>query len=149
MVPFTNRIWYHFPYQYGTIFPINMVPFSIAIWYHILLGFRPYWKSIRLSPVSKISLFQSQKGFSCFAPVVREGFWSPRITRKTRKRTASVGNNTMNTRRCVDLFVTQGLRPRKANASATYVKMWLRHGGEWLLPCDESKIHHSSFIIHH
>ena len=33
-----------------------------------------------------------------------------------------MGNNTMNTRRCVDLFVTQGLRPRKANASAKHVK---------------------------
>ncbi len=29
----------------------------------------------------------------------------------------------MNTRRCVDLFVTQGLRPRKANASAKHVKI--------------------------
>ena len=33
-----------------------------------------------------------------------------------------VGNNTMNTRRCIELFVTQGLRPRKANASAKHVK---------------------------
>ena len=43
-----------------------------------------------------------------------------------------MGNNTMNTRRCVALFVTQGLRPRKANASAKHVKgcRWgeLNHG---------------------
>jgi hypothetical protein len=41
----------------------------------------------------------------------------------------------MNTRRCVDLFVTQGLRPRKANASAKHVKVWLRHGGECKWGC--------------
>ena len=46
-----------------------------------------------------------------------------------------MGNNTMNTRRCVALFVTQGLRPRKANASAKHVKVWLRHGGECKWGC--------------
>ena len=123
MVSFTIWIWYHFPRQYGTIFSFKMVPFSIAIWYHILLGFRPYWKSRLLICLFKISLFQSQKGYGCFTPVVRGRFWSPRKNRKRRqKRSVSVGNNTMNTRRCVDLFVTQGLRPRKANASAKHVK---------------------------
>ena len=69
MVPFTNRIWYHFPYQYGTIFSFNMVPFSIAIWYHILSRFRPYRKSIRPIVIFKISLFHLQKGYS--SPAVR------------------------------------------------------------------------------
>ena len=57
MVPFTKRIWYHFPWQYGTILPINMVPFSISIWYHFLLGFRPYWKSRRIICFFKTTLF--------------------------------------------------------------------------------------------
>ena len=30
MVPFTNRIWYHFLHQYGTIFYRNMVPYSFT-----------------------------------------------------------------------------------------------------------------------
>ena len=77
MVPFTKRIWYHFPWQYGTIFSINMVPFSITIWYHILFGFRPYWKTVRLRPVFKISLFQSQKGYSYFVPLIRGGILEP------------------------------------------------------------------------
>ena len=132
MVPFANRMWYHFPYQYGTIFPINMVPFSIAIWYHILLGFRPYWKWIRLICLFKIILFQSQKGYGYFAcwelnqKDMRPSTtcWETRRTR--RKKDCMWGFNTMNTRRCVALFVTQGLRPRKANASAKHVKdcMW-------------------------
>ena len=31
MVPFTKRIWYHFPNQYGTIFYRNMVPYSFRV----------------------------------------------------------------------------------------------------------------------
>ena len=41
--------------------------------------------------------------------------------RRGGRRTAR-GINTINTRRCVELFVTLGLRPRKANASAKHVK---------------------------
>ena len=38
------------------------------------------------------------------------------------RRTDSVGNNTKNTKRCVELFVTLGLRPQKAYASAKHVQ---------------------------
>ena len=50
------------------------------------------------------------------------------------------GNNTKNTRRCVELFVTLGLRPRKANASAKHVKgyrwgvaapWWIETSDQW------------------
>ena len=59
--------------------------------------------------------------------------------RRLRRRTAR-GINTINTRRCVELFVTLGLRPRKANASAKHVKdcrwgvaapWWIETSGQW------------------
>ena len=51
-----------------------------------------------------------------------------RITQKGAARRTARGINTINTRRCVELFVTLGLRPRKANASAKHVNdcMWGR-----------------------
>ena len=106
MVPFTNRIWYHFPRQYGTIFSFNMVPFSSAIWYHILFGFRLYWKSIRLRPVFKISLFLLQKGFSCFVCGFRNHrdmrpsttCWERRrMTQKSAMRRTASGESTFTT----------------------------------------------------
>ena len=44
------------------------------------------------------------------------------MTQKGAARRTARGINTINTRRCVELFVTLGLRPRKANASAKHVK---------------------------
>ncbi len=46
----------------------------------------------------------------------------PEILETTEKGLSVWRNNTINTRRCVELFVTRGLRPRKANASAKHVK---------------------------
>ena len=45
----------------------------------------------------------------------------------TKRMRCQCGLNTMNTKRCVALFVTLGLRPRKANASAKRVRLHESH----------------------
>ena len=157
MVPYFNRKWYHFSYQYGTIFSFNMVPFSPAIWYHILLGFSPYWKTVRLRPVFKISLFLFQKGFSYFAC----GFRNHKIHQIHQKRLSAwrVTPSEWRVKIHHSSFIihhSNGLRPRKANASAKHMKALHvdvatpRFRVSFAaLPCSSEwrvKIHNSSFI---
>ena len=110
MVPFSLAIWYHILIQYGTIFYRDMVPYSFE-------G----------SPLLKIKATHMPFQNKPFSSSKRLFFFFR-------------GINTINTRRCVELFVTLGLRPRKANASAKHVKncrwgvaapWWIETSGQW------------------